>query len=49
IARKHISWYTKGLPRSAEFRAIINQMSEPVQVINTIHEFYQPQLQAGSA
>src|SRR6202163_3409064 len=29
IARKHIGWYSKGLPGSAEFRAAVNQMVDP--------------------
>jgi tRNA-dihydrouridine synthase B len=45
IARKHISWYSKGLPRSAEFRAIINQMEDPQLVRQLIEEFYRPQLE----
>src|SRR5262249_20999622 len=29
IARKHIGWYSKGLPGSAEFRAAFNRIAEP--------------------
>ena len=29
IARKHIGWYTKGLPGSAEFRNRVNQQDDP--------------------
>ena len=28
IARKHLGWYSKGLPGSAEFRAAVNQTDE---------------------
>ena len=28
IARKHIGWYSQGLPGSAEFRAAVNQTDE---------------------
>src|SRR5580698_4743647 len=28
LARKHISWYSRGLPGSAEFRATVNQLSD---------------------
>src|SRR6185503_15758027 len=29
IARKHLGWYSKGLPQSAEFRAAINHEDQP--------------------
>ncbi len=29
IARKHLGWYSKGLPGSAEFRAAVNRIDEP--------------------
>ena len=29
IARKHLGWYSKGLPGSAEFRAAVNQTRRP--------------------
>src|SRR5579859_2120326 len=32
IARKHLAWYSKGLPGSAEFRAAVNQADEVAQV-----------------
>ena len=31
VARKHIGWYSKGLPGSAEFRASVNQIDDPAQ------------------
>jgi tRNA-dihydrouridine synthase B len=40
IARKHIGWYSKGLRDSAEFRAEINQMTDPDAVRARIREFY---------
>ena len=42
IARKHLGWYSKGLPRSTEYRALINTMDEPEQVKQEIHRFYTP-------
>lgn len=42
IARKHISWYTKGLPSSAEFRHRINKMSDSAEVRREIIAFYEP-------
>jgi tRNA-dihydrouridine synthase B len=40
LARKHISWYSSGLPNSAEFRGAINLMNDPVAVKEKIIEFY---------
>ena len=28
LARKHLSWYSRGLPGSAEFRAAVNRLSD---------------------
>jgi len=44
IARKHLGWYSKGLPGSAEFRTRVNQIDEPNAVMALLHEFYQPQI-----
>ena len=33
LARKHIGWYTKGLPGSAELRNKVNQQDDPAVVI----------------
>jgi tRNA-dihydrouridine synthase B len=41
IARKHISWYSAGLPKSGEFRAKINQMNNASGVKEAIIEFYE--------
>src|SRR3954449_4345298 len=37
IARKHLGWYSKGLPGSAEFRAAVNQAEEVGKVQALIH------------
>ena len=34
LARKHIGWYTKGLPGSAEFRNRVNQQDDPAVVMS---------------
>jgi tRNA-dihydrouridine synthase B len=44
IARKHVGWYSKGLPGSAEFRAAVNQTTEPARVRALIRGFYEPLL-----
>ncbi|HVJ43973.1 MAG TPA: tRNA dihydrouridine synthase DusB [Dongiaceae bacterium] len=45
IARKHVSWYSKGLFGSAEFRTRINQIDDPKQVTIAIRDFYEPQIE----
>ncbi|AIL65478.1 tRNA-dihydrouridine synthase [Rickettsiales bacterium Ac37b] len=40
MARKHIGWYSNGLPNSAEFRSKINQSTDANHVRNMILEFY---------
>lgn len=42
IARKHLGWYSKGLPKSTEYRALINSLDDPVQVKDEICRFYGP-------
>lgn len=42
VARKHIGWYSKGLPRSAEFRAAVNAVSSAAGVQELIESYYAP-------
>ncbi len=42
LARKHISWYSKGLQGSAEFRAAVNQTADTKKVKEMIRNFYEP-------
>ena len=42
IARKHIGWYSKGLPSSAEFRQMVNREPDPGKVKDAIRAFYSP-------
>ncbi len=42
MARKHIGWYTRGLPGSAEFRNAVNQIADARQVIEMLIRFYEP-------
>jgi tRNA-dihydrouridine synthase B len=44
IARKHVAWYSKGLPGSAEFRAAVNETSDIARVRRLIRSFYEPLL-----
>ena len=49
LARKHIGWYTKGLPGSAEFRNRVNFIDDPDQVTAMLREFYAPWLARSAA
>jgi tRNA-dihydrouridine synthase B len=49
IARKHIGWYSKGLPGSAEFRAAVNQTEAVDKVRELIRVFYEPLLTRAAA
>ena len=44
IARKHVAWYSKGLPGSAEFRAAVNETIDAARVRKLIRSFYEPLL-----
>src|SRR4051812_3553840 len=41
IARKHLGWYSKGLPDSAEFRAAVNQTDAVEKVREMLRAFYE--------
>lgn len=49
IARKHISWYTKGLRDSAFFRQQVNRMSDVRQVRQIISDFFDPLIEERAA
>jgi tRNA-dihydrouridine synthase B len=49
IARKHLGWYSKGLPGSAEFRAAVNQSADPGAVRALIRRFYEPLIEREAA
>ena len=42
VARKHVSWYSRGLPGSAEFRAAVNRTMGAGAVLALIDRFYDP-------
>ncbi len=42
MARKHIGWYSKGLPKSAEFRAAVNSVPDADGVNALLDGFYLP-------
>lgn len=39
-ARKHLAWYSRGLPGSAEFRAGINRLDDPDTVRRALADFF---------
>jgi len=41
-ARKHVGWYSRGLPRSTEFRAAVNSSRNPDEVRALIENFFRP-------
>ena len=49
LARKHIGWYTKGLPGSAELRNKVNQQDDPKVVVAMLRDFYSPWLSRAAA
>ena len=49
IARKHLGWYTKGLPGSAEFRNKVNFIDDPAVVRSELARFYEPFLERKAA
>ncbi|MDE8653871.1 tRNA dihydrouridine synthase DusB [Novosphingobium album (ex Liu et al. 2023)] len=42
MARKHLGWYTRGLPGSAEFRNRVNFIDDAGAVVRALGEFYAP-------
>jgi len=47
VARKHISWYTRGLAGSAQFRHYMNQLESSAEQLMAVNDFFDGQLQRG--
>jgi tRNA-dihydrouridine synthase B len=47
LARKHLAWYSRGLPGSAEFRAQVTRAAERSAVLAMIDAFYDPLIERG--
>ena len=47
LARKHVAWYSRGLTGSAEFRAGIMRLTDADLVVEAIHRFFDPLIEAG--
>ncbi|MBI1887512.1 MAG: tRNA dihydrouridine synthase DusB [Nitrosomonadales bacterium] len=48
VARKHISWYTKGLAGSAQFRYQMNQLESTAGQMAAVDDFFEQQAQHGA-
>ena len=40
IARKHLGWYSAGMPGSAGFRAEVNRIADAEAVVALVHRFF---------
>ena len=49
MARKHLGWYSKGLPSAAEFRASVNRLSDPQAVREHLARFFLPAIERQAA
>lgn len=49
LARKHVSWYSRGLPGSADFRTTVTRLADADAVIALVHAFYDPLIARGDA
>ena len=49
IARKHLGWYSRGLPGAAEFRADINRMTQPEAVRARLRALFAPAIERKAA
>jgi nifR3 family TIM-barrel protein len=47
LARKHVAWYSRGLPGSAEFRQRINIAETAEDALALIDSFYRPLIESG--
>jgi len=45
--RKHIAWYSKGLPGSAEFRASVFTGTDGDRVVDIVRAFFEPLIERG--
>jgi tRNA-dihydrouridine synthase B len=47
LARKHLAWYSAGLPGSAAFRATVTRLADATSVERLIDAFYDPLIGSG--
>lgn len=48
LARKHLSWYSRGLPGSAAFRAAVVRLGDIAAVLALVDRFYDPLIEAAT-
>jgi tRNA-dihydrouridine synthase B len=48
LARKHLSWYSRGLHGSADFRATVMRLPDVAAVVEQIDRFYDPLIARGA-
>ena len=49
MARKHLGWYSKGLPASADFRAAVNREADAAKVRSMLAAFFLPAVERQAA
>jgi tRNA-dihydrouridine synthase B len=49
MARKHLAWYSRGLPGSAEFRAQVMRLADADAVVALIGAFFTPLIERGAS
>ena len=49
LARKHLSWYSRGLTGSSDFRAVVNRLADYRDVLALIDRFYDPLIERGAS
>ncbi len=49
LARKHLGWYSRGLPDSAEFRVAVNREDDPRRVEDRLRALYAPAIARAAA
>jgi tRNA-dihydrouridine synthase B len=49
LARKHVSWYSRGLPGSADFRAAVTRLPDAAAVVRLIHDFFDRLIENGAS
>jgi tRNA-dihydrouridine synthase B len=47
VARRHLSWYTRGLEGSAQFRHRLNLLESSAEQLAAVKEFFEDQMQRG--
>jgi tRNA-dihydrouridine synthase B len=49
IARKHLGWYTRGLPNSAQIRQTLFQLKDPEEVKAALNGYFLPLIEQKAA